>query len=371
MSEPAFDSFLGEVGRSLRQRPAEAANVTDELRDHLEERLAELVGRGVPRESAVDTAIEELGDAATLAADFNTVSRDLRRRWIMRYATVTVAAAVLLLLVTAAFWPNTPTAPLAPQAAAQETAPPKEAPVAAAKPTSKEANNARTEQLLASHRIKADYKETRLEDFFDSLRQVKTEDGKTVELQVWVDQAKLAETTATLDSPITFRLAVRLEMLLKLVLTNLGLGYYIDDGVIIVTSKDDVDTRLEVRVYNCRDLLQLPRSKSRPEGGKPAATPAPALGEPGGPVGTGGIGGGVGGFVGLAGMEQRRSDLELIDVLRTNIKPESWSLNGGPGDVAEYRGILVVTQTGQIHRQVEELLEMLRQSAAKETPAAR
>src|SRR5262245_60436761 len=120
MSDSAFDAFLAQVARTLRQQPEQSAAVTDELRDHLEERLAELLQRGVPRESAVQTAIDELGDAAALAAEFNTVSRDLRRRWIMRYASATVAAAVLVLLVSAAFWPNTPQAPLAPQATAQD-----------------------------------------------------------------------------------------------------------------------------------------------------------------------------------------------------------------------------------------------------------
>src|SRR5947209_2488554 len=153
-SEPKFDECLAQVGRALRQRSDQSTDVTDELRDHLEERLAELLERGVPREAAVQTAIDELGDAATLAAEFNTVSRDLRRRWIMRYATASVAAAVLLLLVSAAFWPETRTAPLAPRATAQDAAPPKEATATVPKISTKEENNVRIEKLLSSHRTK-------------------------------------------------------------------------------------------------------------------------------------------------------------------------------------------------------------------------
>jgi hypothetical protein len=76
--------------------------------------------------------------------------------------------------------------------------------------------------------------------------------------------------------------------------------------------------------------------------------------------------GGFGGNVPLGGY-----DVELIDVLRTNIKPDSWVAAGGAGDVAEYRGMLVVTQTPDIHRKIEELLEMLRMSAAKEAATTR
>ncbi len=381
MSDSAFDPFLAEVARALGRRPEQSAAVTDELRDHLEERLAELLQRGVPRESAVQTAIDELGDAAALAAEFNTVTRDLRRRWIMRYATATVAAAVLVLLVTAAFWPNTPTAPLAPQATAQEAAQPKEpAPKETTAPRpkddSKEAANARTEQLLASHRVKADIKEMPLQKFFlEYLREVKTEDGKTVELQSFLDYKKLEEAQVEPAAPVTLEMkSIRLDMLLKLVLGSIGLGYYIDDGIIIVTSKDAIDTHMEVRVYNCRDLLELPRMK-RPAGSKPAAGaagPADAAGGagPGGAVaGLGGFGGGFGGLIGGDGL--MRYDVELIDVLRTNVKPDSWSSAGGPGDLSEYRGMLVVTQTPEIHRKIEELLDMLRRSAARESPAGR
>ncbi len=381
MPDSAFDPFLSEVARALGQRPEQSAAVTDELRDHLEERLAELLKRGVPRESAVQTAIDELGNAATLAAEFNTVSRDLRRRWIMRYATATVAAAVLVLLVTAAFWPNTPGVPLAPQATAQEGTPPKETPAPKPKADSKEAANARTEQLLSSHRINADIKEMPLKKFFaESLGELKTGDGKTIDLQAFIDTKKLEEANVPLDTPITFQMAsIRLDMLLKLVLERqLGLGYYIDDGIIIVTTRDTLDTHMEVRVYNCRDLLQLPRMK-RPAGTKPAAG-GPGDAGPADAAGGGALGGGVGGAGGFGagalggiggGPALGGYDVELIDVLRTNVKPDSWSASGGPGDIAEYRGMLVVTQTPEVHRKIEELLEMLRLSVAKEPPATR
>jgi hypothetical protein len=168
-TEPAFDAFLAQVRRALRQRPQEAAAVTDELRDHLEERLAELIERGVPRESAVQTAIDELGEAASLAAEFNTVSRDLRRRWIMRYASGSVAAAVALFLVTMAFWPDTPQTPT-PQATAQDVGAAKDTATkdaAAAKPKTPtpEENTARVEAMLVARRVDADFKEMPLRDF--------------------------------------------------------------------------------------------------------------------------------------------------------------------------------------------------------------
>jgi hypothetical protein len=389
MSEP-FDAYLAQLCRALSRGVGDSAAVVDELRDHLEERLAELLARGVPRDVAIQTTIDELGDAATLAAEFNTVTRDLRRRWIMRYASLSVAAAVMLLLVTMAFWPETPTAPLAPRATAQEPASTKETAAAKekekvaakAKASSKEENNAKTERLLAGSRTKAEFVETPLKEFLEYFENLSA-------VQVYVEGKKLEGFGVTLDSTINLRLSsVRLDMMLELVLRNLELGYYVDDGIVIVTSLEDLLSRTEVRVYNCRDLLELPRLKGRAKTVKPATDPTAAPGglgpgaAPGGvgpgPGGTppgapgpmapgGGFGGGLGGFApGFPGGsidERTGEDVELIDVLRTNINPDSWREQGGVGEVAEYRGMLVVTHTADVHRRIDQLLEMLRQSA--------
>jgi hypothetical protein len=373
MSEPTFDAYLAHLSRALWRRPEQSAVVTDELRDHLEERLAELLEGGMPHDDAVRAALDELGDTASLAAEFNSVTRDLQKRWIMRYASVSLAAGVMLLLVTMAFWPETPTAPLAPRATAQDT-PVKETPngkekekaAAKAKASSKEENNAKTERLLAGSRTKADFSDVTLKDFLDYVQDM-------AQVQIYVESKKLEEIGVTLDAPINLRLAsVRLDMMLELVLRNLDLGYYVDDGIVIVTSKEDLHTRTEVRVYNCRDLLELPRLKARPRGSKATTDPAAAAG-PGskapaaGPMGGDGLGyaGGLGGggFATIPLEGRIGEDVELIDVLRTNINPDSWREAGGVGEVAEYRGMLVVTQTADVHRRIDQLLEMLRQSA--------
>jgi hypothetical protein len=42
---------------------------------------------------------------------------------------------------------------------------------------------------------------------------------------------------------------------------------------------------------------------------------------------------------------------ELIELIRTTIRPESWDVNGGPGSIFYYRPsmALVVTQTQEVH----------------------
>lgn len=82
MSEREFETYLTLLCRLLRLDAAQREVIARELRDHLEERLAELKARGVDREEAVRSALDEFGDAAGLAAEFSLIARNVRRRWL-------------------------------------------------------------------------------------------------------------------------------------------------------------------------------------------------------------------------------------------------------------------------------------------------
>ena len=72
----------------------------------MEDRLEELLARGVAREQAIQQALAEFGDAAGLAAQFASISRGRRRRWLMRAMTFSVAAMLLIAAGLAIFWPG-------------------------------------------------------------------------------------------------------------------------------------------------------------------------------------------------------------------------------------------------------------------------
>jgi hypothetical protein len=57
-----------------------------------------------------------------------------------------------------------------------------------------------------------------------------------------------------------------------------------------------------------------------------------------------------------------------MQIIATNIEPNMWDDVGGVGSVSEYNGLLVVTQTMQVHKQVEHVLDMLREAAGLEGP---
>jgi hypothetical protein len=199
---------------------------------------------------------------------------------------------------------------------------------------------------------------------------------------------------------------VRGDMLLDLVLSESELVYMIRDGIIIVTTYDDLEANPEVRVYNCSDLISMSGASDsgQPAGGfgtmKPSGkgdrraggsgggfgggieqpgtgTPARAMpGIPGMPGAAGGLMGegeaGFGTFGGF-GSSPRVPIPEataLVNVITSIVEPDLWEDAGGPGTVrAYYGGLLVVNNSLNVHRKIEKLLEMMREAARMQSGA--
>src|SRR3954466_1952312 len=106
MSDREFENYLTLIGRLLRLSPAQREAIGEELRDHFESRLAELLEAGRAHDEAVRIALEEFGDAAGLAASFTSISQTRRRRLIMRCTVGSVAAIAAAVVVAMAVWPE-------------------------------------------------------------------------------------------------------------------------------------------------------------------------------------------------------------------------------------------------------------------------
>src|SRR6476469_4879048 len=111
MSDREFENYLTLLASLLRLDPQQRGAVADELRSHLEDRLDELMARGVSREDAVKQALAEFGDAAGLAGQFLAIQRNRKRRWFMRVTTFSIAATILVAAGVTIFWPGRNAAP--------------------------------------------------------------------------------------------------------------------------------------------------------------------------------------------------------------------------------------------------------------------
>lgn len=410
MSEHEFEKFLALLSGMLKLDAAQRDEIAGELRDHLEDRLSELLAEGVPREKAILVALEEFGDAAGLAAEFLHIVRHQRRRRIMRLTAGSLAATVAIVLGSMAFWPDSHPVQVTPRALAQQLA---ATSTTLAEPTVEE-NNAATERKLAK-RLPGQFQDIPLHDVIEFL-------FDATEVDYLVRRTKLDEGGVNLEMPVNLHLKqVRAEMLLDLVLSDLGLTYTVRDGIVIISTQDDQDVALEIRLYNVRDLVTMDAEKSamlrshwsRQAGGgfvgsgsggfsqppasgtaaaasgTPAGAPGRAVAPAGNQPGGGGLGGVQAGTPAGGGAAPRPSAPAmpvpssdgkfveyfepLMELIQDTVEPDSWNEVGGQGSVMQYAdGILVVNQSPRVHKKISSLLEKLRELRSKNaaTPAA-
>ena len=243
--------------------------------------MDELLAGGMPREEAVKVALAEFGDAAGLAAEFGSLSRNRKRRWLMRVTTFSAAAIVLFAVGLAIFWPGRNAGPGMAAVVAQDPADTK--PKLDPDPMSAANRESTTLESKLNQRIDAEFEETPLKDVVQSL-------ADKTGIQFYIKAKLLEEAGVNVDTSITknFR-QIRLSTFLDLMLDDLQLVYCEKDDLIVITTPEDAESVLEIRVYDCRDLLGLPLANVHmglpmpgpgPGRGVPSAVP-PGVGPPG------------------------------------------------------------------------------------------
>jgi len=317
------------------------------------------LARGVSHDDAVRQALAEFGDAAGLAGQFGAISMNRKRRWLMRLTTFSVAATLFLAAGLAIFWPGRNAAPGRAAAVAQV---PQPTPVEKEKEPAKAPRTAtKTAAAVIEERLN---QQTTLDVVEMPLKDVVLYLAETHKLPIVLKRKQLEEASISLDTPVTKSLhGIRLAAALDIILEDLNLSYYTTE-VLHITTPADAQTRTEVRIYDCRDILAMP-------------APGNAAGAFGivAPGGAGSADGGFGGgFVpGSMNEHDQRAD-RLMNIITTNIDHRSWSTatpeRFGNGSISEYNGLIVVTQTAQTHKKIEHVLNMLRESAGLEVPSA-
>jgi hypothetical protein len=258
MTDHEFDNYLALLAKLLRLGEQQREQIAGELRAHLEDRLDDLLARGLPRHEAVKLALEEFGDAAALADDFVSIARNRKRRWMMRITTLSAAAIVLIAAGVFTFWPGSNAGPGAAALVAQDPAaggpgfPGGGGPPGAAPGAGPMGPQVATLEERLNQRIDAEFVETPFKDTIDFLQ---SQTG----LAFFVKRPRLEEAGVNLDTAVTLSLKqVRLSTLLDLMLEEIGLVYTEKDDLIVITTEEDSRATMEVRVYDCRDLLAMP-----------------------------------------------------------------------------------------------------------------
>ncbi len=401
MSEREFETWLSLLGGMLHLKPAQREELAEELRSHLEDRLDELIAGGLSREEAIAAALEEFGDAAGLAQHFTQLAHLKQRRRLMRWTYGTIAATTCAILVLVTFWPNhQPNGPLGIASADPDAAPvavnqtgsgyPGLPPGASPMPPTASDHFAESrrkiEEKLAQPLPDVQFAEVPLSDVLDYV-------STTLEVDIVVNHAYFAESIGVpLDAPVTLRLRhgkISTRTLFDLVFEQLGckheVGYTIRDEIVYLTERSAINDTV---VYNVRDLVaqaQTPYYYPMGAGVYGSDMESGMFGSgdygmegmssmPGGlspvqfgPGMEGASGMGSAGMMqpGMSGSHPAPGSLQnpLIDVIEATVQPESWVSQGGSGSLQLFNGLLIVKNTQEAHREIEQLLSMLRKAS--------
>jgi beta-lactamase regulating signal transducer with metallopeptidase domain len=174
-------------------------------------------------------------------------------------------------------------------------------------------------------------------DVIDQLRDVSKQD-------IFVNWRALEAAGIDRQAPVTARLRnAKVAKALRVVLDEVGggtvkLGYEIDDGVVTITTDEDLNKNTLTKVYDIRDLtIEIPEWAPA---GEVAARPKPQPSTQPGPTLT----------------EQ------IISLIQETVVPDAWRDAGGTvGAIRELSGQLIITATPQMHEDICKLLAMLRE----------
>ncbi len=120
------------------------------------------------------------------------------------------------------------------------------------------------------------------------------------------------------DEPVKFKSGKRMTIrtMLHKILRDKNLDYYIEDGILIVTTKDNAEKQLVSKFYPISNLIPSP--------GEPSMS---------------------------AHQADMRNAADLAAILQSTVEPNYWRMNGGPGTM-EFNALtrsLKITATEEVH----------------------
>lgn len=325
MTDPGFEAYLDLLARFLRLSRPQRDDIRRELRAHVEEALDAAQRRGIPREIALRNVLSDFGDAAELAARFRLVQQ--RRRWIMH--TVLTAACVGFLALTGSFLLHS-----APAVVSANAPPPGDlvaTGVRAPDATTTIAQALRAQDELINAALVGSLADVNLIDM--PLKDAIEYFRALLKINVHVPWVELSSAGIAAEHPVNVSVknlpAARvLRLMLESVSSEPALDYAIEDGVLVISTSEQLARRQTIQIYDVRDLTVQGDDSDGDAGAS-----------------------------------------ELAELVAQAVEPETWSQNSGAGNIRAYRGQLVVVQSAPVHARIDRFLAQIRGAVA--TPAVK
>ena len=177
-------------------------------------------------------------------------------------------------------------------------------------------------------------------------------------VNIHVNWKALEAEGVTADTPINIRLrSVTLRKVMNLLLSEASGGdnltWYVDQGVVEVTTREMADKKMYTKVYPIHDLIMDVPDFVGPNFSLQSASDQASQ--------TGG--GGSGGLFGQSGDSSRDDDDEkattrdergqqLVDLIMETVRPDIWAANGGTASIRYFNGSLIVTAPRSVHEAI-------------------
>jgi general secretion pathway protein D len=211
--------------------------------------------------------------------------------------------------------------------------------------------------------IDLDFEKTSLDNVLKYIGEVQR--GLNIVIDPDVAAAGIDLSTRVVDLKVK---RVSIESVLGLIL-GADLGYKVEPGYILITTKEKLQQNLPVVTYPVQDLVaQIPDfGGEAPRFEVANVTQAASQAAAGGAGGMNLFGGGA---AARKPEEEAVGPQELQDIIKRTVNNTSdpavaaWSDEGGPAAIEYINGLLVVTQTRRGHEKVADLLEQLRRERA-------
>ena len=347
MDDREFEHYLELLTQSLRLSRRQREEIRRELRAHLEDALEQVDRDGRSRCEILREVLADFGDAAELAARLSDANR--RRHTMMQGTLAAACIGFVVLSVTTFLTPQ-------PQSGdAQET---RRTGFSTGAATAKvDAPNPADEAIRKALRTNVEevaFAEAPLDQVFSWL-------ADFMQVNVHVQWNRFEEMGVDREMPISVALRnIKVERVLRLVLAEIpdvDLGYEVVDGVLMISTQEELSRHMDTRVYDVHDLLANVAAQriAHAVGSEGEDVPSVARDIVGNPI-----------PVDDDTLDQVGE--ELVDLVTNVIEPDSWDVNGGVAQVRRFSGSLVVRQSAGVQSQVEDLLNSLR---ASESRAAR
>ncbi len=185
-------------------------------------------------------------------------------------------------------------------------------------------------------------------------------------VNIFVNWRALEGAGIEMGAPVNLNLAnVPAQRAIRLILDQVGgdlvpLAFTVDEGVVTISTKENIQKSTNIQTYDIRDLLvQVPNFTDAPDFDLVNIT------------GNRGLEGGQDGQLfeqdedAEEGLDRGQMVERIMTLVRETVDPEGWRSAGGlVSSMSELNGSLIVNTTSQNHREILSLLEQLRLTRA-------